>query len=713
MEEKLSAIYRNNILELNIPLNFYLSDSREFRIFKEEECLITISSNSRVQSNNSFILFFDLKDIVFIPGIEYFLVTKDNFYVPIDFSFIAINNAEFEKKYRYDGKLGLTYSKEKSTFRLFSPFASQIILVIQKNGSKNKQSFIMNHNLENGIFDVTILGDYEKAKYHFLVTMFSLTHKVIDPYSYSTDANARNSFVIDIEKIKSIPSNSEYLDEYQGYTSSIIYEMNVRDMTSLTNIKNKGTYLGLIEHNNTQDGIKVGIDYLSAIKPTHVQIQPILDFQTIDELSPSSSYNWGYDPLLYFSVEGSYSTNPNDPYARLKEAKMMVSALHKSKIRVILDVVYNHVFSAIYNPLSILVPNYYYRFNKDLSLSKGSGCGNELETRNYMVRKLVVDSTLHFVSLFDIDGYRFDLVSLLDIETLNLLAKKVKSIKKNFIFIGEGWLLNSALRSEEAGSMQNADYLPDYAFFNDRFRDVVKGGSSESSLHIQGYLLGDTNYFDGFKHCFLGSTNSIAFAPLFKKESQSVNFVECHDNYTLYDKIKCAIPDVGDEEIFKRIKMINTAVIFSSGIPFIHMGQEIGLSKNMDGNTYNAGDRLNGFDYSLASNRKEMLDFFVSLVKLKKDFISLAGKEYQKINEITYFDSLPGGAIKITYAFKKCNYYLIFNPTREMFMYSFDEKVDHLLSSDSNDKLIQGKLFLTKISPISVNIFKSKGNKNG
>ena len=708
--EKLSAIYRNEVLELHIPLNFYLSNSTNFRIFKEDECVLEITSNSRVHSSNSFILFFNTKDITFIPGIEYFLVTSDNFFVPIDFSSLALDNKAFEEKYRYDGKLGLTYSKEKSIFRLFSPFASQIILVIQKYNSKQKQSFIMNHNLDNGIFDITILGDYEKAKYHFLVTLFSTTYKVIDPYSFSTDANARNSFVIDVEKIKSIPSNNQYLDKYLGPTASIIYETNVRDMTSLTSLSNKGTYLGLVEHHKEEAGMKVGIDYLNYIKPTHVQLQPILDFQTVDENNPFSSYNWGYDPLMFFSLEGSYSSNPNDPYARLKEARMMVSQLHKSNLRVVLDVVYNHVFSDKYNPLSILVPNYYYRLNKDLTLSKGSGCGNELESRNYMVRKLIIDSTLYLLSLLDIDGFRFDLSALIDIETLNLLAKKVKSLKKNFIFIGEGWSLGTSLRSEECSSMQNAEWLPDFAFFNDRYRDVVKGGSSESSLHIQGYLLGDTNYFDGFKHTFLGSTNSIAFAPLFKNVNQTVNFVECHDNYTLYDKIKCAIPDASEEEILTRIKMINTAIIFSVGIPFIHMGQEFGQSKNMEGNTYNAGDYINGFNYQVASERKELIEFFSHLVKLKKEFIVLAGDDYKKITDYIIFDSLPGGAIKITFSLKKCNYYLIFNPTREMFMYSFDEKIIHLLSSDSNS-LSQNNLYLSKINPVSVNIYKSKVKK--
>lgn len=704
--EKLKAVYSDGLIELHVPLNFYLSNTTNFLIYKEDELIKEVVSTSRVQSNNDFIVFIDASNINFVPGYEYYLVTKDNYYIPIDYSYIALNNSEFEKKYRYDGKLGLIYSKEKSTFRLFSPFASQIILIIQKN-NKNKESYIMKHNFENGIFEVSILGNYELAKYYFLVTMFSKTFKVIDPYSLSVDANSQNSFVIDIDKIKSMPSNDMYLPEYYGSSCSIIYELNVRDMTSLSSIKNKGKYLGLVSSGNKENDISVGIDYLKMIKPTHVELLPILDFQTIDDNNPSSSYNWGYDPLLYFTFEGSYSTSPSDPYSRLKEVKTMISTFHKNKMRVILDVVYNHVFSNIYNPLNLLCPNYYFRLNDDLSLSKGSGCGNEIESRNYMARKLIIDSALNLVNYYDIDGLRFDLVTLIDIDTLNLLARKVKSVKKNFIFIGEGWDLNTSLRPEEKSSMLNASKLPDFVFFNDRFRDIVKGSSSESLLSVKGYLLGDTNYLDGFKHVFLGSTTNIAFAPLFNNFNQSLNYVECHDNYTLFDKITSAIEGVTSKEILERIKLINVAILFSLGTSYFHMGQEFGQSKNMHGNTYNSGDRLNGFNFNVASKRKDMISFFAQAIQVKKDFIKLACPYYKKIIDYISFDSLPSGAIKISYNFPSFNYYIIFNPTKERFMHSFDEKVQNIFSNKGIEK---NKYFLTlaMIGPVSVNIYKSE-----
>ena len=708
--EKLNAIYKNNLIELYIPLNFYLSNSTSFYLYEGENISKELSSNSRVQSNNDFIVFIDAKDVSFIPGHEYFIATKDNHFIPIDYSSMALNNKEFEEKYRYDGKLGLTYTKTKSTFRVFSPFSSQIILIIQKHNSKNKESYIMNHNYDNGIFEISINGDYELAKYYFLVTMFSSTFKVIDPYSYSVDSNSRNSYVIDISKIRELPSSREYLSPYLGSTSSIIYELNVRDMTSLSNIKNKGKYLGLVEKGNKEKDVKVGIDYLKEIKPTHVELLPILDFQTIDDNNISSTYNWGYDPLLYFTFEGSYSTSPNDPYSRLKEVKQMISSLHKNDIRVILDVVYNHVYSNIYNPLNLLCPNYYFRLNDNLTLSKGSGCGNELESRNYMVRKLIIDSTTNLVTNYDIDGLRFDLITLIDIDTLNLLANAIKHIKKDFIFIGEGWDLNTSLRYEEKASMNNASKLPDFIFFNDRFRDIVKGNSSESMQHVKGYLLGDTNYFDGFKHVFLGSTNNIAFAPLFENVYQSLNYVECHDNFTLYDKIKVANESCSQEEILSRIKLINVAILFSLGTAYFHMGQEFGQSKDMLPNTYNAGDLINGFNFEVASSRKKMIEFFSGAIKTKKEFVTLAGKYYKKLEEIISFDSLPGGAIKITYNFPTFNYYIIFNPTNDMFMHSFDEKVQHIFSNNGIEKNKE-YLSLAMIEPVSVNIYKSKGRK--
>lgn len=711
MNKKLYAIYKNDLIELHVPSSFYMSESRTFYFYFNNTKISTLTYISRVQTSDGYVLFFTANNIEFIPGYEYYLVSKDNYYIPIDYSFVAFNK-DFEEKYRYDGTLGSIYSKEKTIFRVFSPFSSQIILVLKRKNKKNYESFIMNHNFDNGIFEISINEDLDESLYYYQVTMFSSTFKVIDPYSHSTDANSQNSFVVDIDKIKSIPSNNEKLPKLNSIEEAIIYETNIRDMTSLTSINNRATYPSYIKSGLKENDMPIGIDYFKYIKPTHIQIQPILDFQTIDENNPSSNYNWGYDPLLFFSFEGSYSTNPNNPYTRLKEVKEVVSNLHKNGFRVVLDVVYNHVYSTIYNPLSLLVPNYYFRVNNNLELSQGSGCGNEIESRNYMARKVIIDSALYLVELLDIDGLRFDLVSLIDINTLNQLSNRIKRIKKGFIMYGEGWNLETSLNNDLKSTMYNSNKLKDYAFFNDRFRDVVKGSSSDDQLNIKGYLLGDTNYYDGFRHVMLGSTSPIAFAPLFEKSYQSINYVECHDNHTLFDKIKFACPEDSDITILRRIKLILVANLFACGVPFFHAGEEFGQSKKMIGNTYNMGDELNGFNYSLASRRKYMIDFFKDAIILKKDFIKWFKMDFNNLVNYVNFDALPNGAIKVNYIHKEKSIFIIFNPTNSSFMYSFDDKVKHIFSIDG---LVNNKndIHLVNIEPVSVNIYMSnKGDNN-
>ena len=701
--EKLTAKYKNQFIELNVPNSFYLSNIEHFNLFKNDTFLCCLSPISQIRTANGFTLVFNAKEIKFIPGEEYFLVSQDNFYVPIDYSFIAFDQS-FERQYRYDGELGALYSKEKTIFRVYSPLASQIILMLKKQKEKDFASYLMKKDKHTGVFEIEIKEDIEKAEYYYFVNMFSQGFKVIDPYSFSTNANSQISYVIDLNKIKNIKSNNNSLPPLKSIEEAIIYETNVRDMTSLSNIEKKSTYHAFVKPGLKMNKVPIGIDYLKYINPTHVELQPVLDFQTVDDLNPTKSYNWGYDPLLYFSFEGSYATNPNDPYNRLLEMKELVSKLHKEGLRVILDVVYNHVYSSVYNPLSLLVPNYYFRVNANKELSTGSGCGNEIESRNYMARKLIIDSALYLIDLLDIDGFRFDLVSLIDIETLNILSKKIYDKKQNFLLFGEGWDLHTSLEPSQKASMYNADKLTSYSFFNDRFRDVVKGNSNENQLEVKGYLLGDTNYLDGFKHVFLGSTTPIAFAPLFKKSFQSINYVECHDNHTLFDKIKSACKYESEDIILRSIKTIIIANLFACGVPFFHMGEEIGQSKNMIGNTYNSGDLLNGFNFEIANQRRQMINYFKEAIELKKEFILKCGDAFYSLSDKISFDSLPYGSIKVNFELEKFELYIIFNPTRESFMYTFDSSVKQIFSINGKIES-KKKIHLVTIEGISVGIY--------
>lgn len=675
----LSAVAKSrSSIEISIAKKICPFQLKKFRLYVDGKPSLSLQPVSNSESNSSHIYTVIKDDFCFIPGREYEIATEQNFFIPVDISFLALTK-EFEEKYRYDGKLGSTYRKEETEFCVFSPFSSLITLHVKKKDGVSFETYAMMHDMETGVFHITCKGDYDGASYFYERYQFGQAVCISDPYSFSLSSNGRLSFVINPEKVYAIANNSDKLPSFEDRMKAIIYECNVRDMTSLTNLKNKGTYAALSTP-KLKDKSKspIGLDYLSSLGVTHIQLMPVLDFQTVDEDDPFSSYNWGYDPFSYFSPEGSYALNPNDPYSRVLELRQLISSLHERGMRVVLDVVYNHVFSNQFNPLNVLCPKYYFRYDQNGNNSNGSGCGNDLESRNYMCRKLIIESMLHFLDFYDVDGYRFDLMGILDVETIKEGYDACVKAKPNILYYGEGWDLWTALPGEQKASYYNAHQMPFVSFFNDRFRDVTKGKSNDSEISVRGYLLGDTNYRDGFKHVLLGSSVPLAFVPMFKNANQSVNYVECHDNNTLYDKIKIACFDDSKEEIIKRVKMNIMATLLAAGIPFFHQGEEIAASKNGHPNTYNAGDELNGFSYSLLDKNKDLYRFFIDAVCLKKKMFSFTSKEYESMLEEDKisFEDLEHGALKINYEFEDQTLCFIFNPSKASFMYEFPSYVN-------------------------------------
>lgn len=691
-----------NVIEVAISKEYYGANSQKyFSLYQDGKAVLVISPVSISESNSSYIFTLLYQNFTFKPGYKYEIKLFNNFFVPVDISFLA-KTEEFEKKYRYDGKLGAIYSKEKTTFRVFSPFSTSIILKLKRKDHDKIEAFVMDHNLDVGIFEITIDGDLDEAKYLYSATIFDETYDVPDPYSYALGSNSRYSYVIDPQKIYAVDTHDDCLPPFDDVLKAIIYECDVRDMTSKTNLPDKGTYNALAKEGYlTKNNNPMGLDYLGSLGVTHIQLQPVLDFQTIDDDNPRQSYNWGYDPSFFFAPEGSYASYPDSAYSRIIELRNLVGMLHKKGLRVTLDVVYNHVFDTSYNSFNILVPNYYVRLNHDGSFSNGSGCGNDLETRNYMCRKMIIDSLLHCIDFFDVDGFRFDLMGILDVETVNRGYQACIEKKNNIMFYGEGWDLPTNLPADLKANHYNYNKLPNVAFFNDRFRDIVKGKTT--TLAVKGYLSGDPNYLDGFKHVMLGSSVALAFAPMFTSIKQSLNYVECHDNHVLFDKLKCCCYDESVEDILKRIKMINFSTLIACGIPFFHAGQEIGLSKKGNGNSYNSGDDINGFDYSVLDEREDMYVFFKDAITLKKRFIEMEGVDPTNVN--ISFDNLPCGAIKINYDLKNCYVYIILNPSKNTFTYEFKDYASLIFNDTGIVTSHEVYIHLAIINALSINVF--------
>ncbi len=540
-------------------------------------------------------------------GHSYFLVVYGYGILPLDVT-EATGFPDFDLKYYYDGDdLGCTYTKKRTSFVVWAPLASSVNLLIRKEKQDGYDRFKMNRE-DKGIYRLELDGNYENYRYLYEITNNETTHNVTDIYAKASTLNGKESVVLDFKKIK-VDSRRDCLPILNSPTDAIIYECHVRDMTidGGSDIVNKGTFKGLAERGRTTEGgHPAGFDYIKSLGITHLQLLPIYDYKTVNEEEPDSSYNWGYDPQQYFVPEGSFGSKREDPTSRIRDLKEMVAEFHKEGIRIVMDVVYNHVFEYETSIFERVVPNYFFRKRYNGTMANTSGCGNDLASERPMVRKLIVDACKWWIDEYSIDGFRFDLMGIITVDCLNEIKDYARSVDKNFLLYGEGWNMGGDL-AVPLGHMGNFAMLQDFAFFNDHFRECTKR-----------YLTGDTSIFGAFKHAFVSSSLHYILPAKFLNANQTINYVECHDNATFYDYIDHSHPDWSVDEKLDICKLGFKTVLYSFGIPFIHMGQEIGQSKWGEDNTYNKGDRWNKFSYSLLDKRYDMVEEFMEAVEFRK-----------------------------------------------------------------------------------------------
>ena len=525
----------------------------------------------------------------------------------LDFSKLSMCE-EFDELYFYDhNDLGNQYTKEKTTFKVWAPLATGVILKVMKwNGET--ELFPMKRQ-KKGVYFVEVCEDLELEQYVYLIRHTNSYEVTLDPYAYSSSSNGRASIIVDLEKV---PCRQFDLPVLEKMTDMVIYETSVRDfsMSSTSGMKNKGKFLAFTELNTSTDsGNPTGLDYLSCLGITHLQLMPIADFATVDEKNPLELYNWGYDPLAYNVTEGSYVTDPDDGYMRITEAQRMVEALHSRGIRVVMDVVFNHMHDVNINALERTVPYYFFRRNEDGSLSNGSWCGNDLNTTALMCRKYILDMCRRWQVLYGIDGFRFDLMGIIDQETMKLVDAQGKALDPSFVVYGEGWNMPTALDEEMRTTIQNNLKTPYIGFFNDFFRDTLRG---TNQMETKGYFSGDTYKTND-------AMKAICNLDMFAKITQSINYVECHDNATCYDKLQISNYDESEKIRKRRSRLMMAAVILSQGVPFLHSGQEFFRTKGGLSNTYNAGDQVNALDWNRKDMEIDTTQFVQFLIHLRKN----------------------------------------------------------------------------------------------
>ena len=538
------------------------------------------------------------------------------------------SSPEFEAEYTYTGNdLGATYTAEKTTLRVWAPTAVSVDVNLYTDGDITAQELPVRSEAMtkdvNGTWICELAGDMNGTYYTYTVTTDTSVLEAPDPYGRTTGVNGKRTMIIDLAATNPEGwADDKNPNAGKKPTDAIIYELHVRDLSSdaSSGIKNVGKYLGVIETGTVNsEGKPTGLDYIVDLGVTHVHLLPVYDYGSVDEskLNEKEQFNWGYDPVNYNTPEGSYSTDPYNGEVRVKEFKQMVKGMHDAGLSVIMDVVYNHVYQTNQFCFNMIVPGYFTRPG-----ANGSGCGNDVASERTMVKKYIVDSVNYWADEYHIDGFRFDLVGLIDTTTINEIVETVSAKHPDTIFYGEGWTLNTKLTKTgfALATQTNAAKTPNFAYFSDTVRNLVKGNTFGGIS--KGWISGGSASAGDLNACFKGMPS---WCP---SPSQSINYISCHDNNTLYDHITLAS---GADEATK-IKMNKLGVAFymtSQGIPFFQAGEEILRSKPVEGgfheNSYNQPDSVNSIKWDDLNKEAyaDVHDYYKGLIAFRKEHPAL------------------------------------------------------------------------------------------
>ena len=535
--------------------------------------------------------------------------------------FLFVRSNDFDNYFSYDGELGALYEKEGTLLRVWTPTAKFVEVWIYADDSfKGPSTKIEMVQKPKGIFEAYLPGDQHGTIYVYKILFLNNRESIsVDPYARATTVNGMKSVIADLNRTN--PDGwGERLPAFGLPEEAIIYELHIRDfsISETSGIVNKGKFLGLTEK-NTQNasGRKTGLDYLIDLGITHIQILPMFDYATVDEANLTEpQYNWGYDPLNYNVPEGSYSTDPFDPFNRIFELKQMIRTLHENGLRVIMDVVYNHVYDPKDQALERTVPGYFYRYNADGSLANGTGVGNDTASERHMMRKYIIDSVKYWAKEYHLDGFRFDLMGIHDSVTMNAIREALDKIDPSIIIIGEGWEMSTPLPEDLKASQRNAQAMPRIAHFNDSIRVALKG-SDFGDEKDRGFISGK-NYLEDLLLRNIKGAMHLSSHSSYVDPEQVIQYVEAHDNLTLYDKLLRSNPDDSEEVRIKRHTLATSIVLLSQGVPFIHGGQEFLRTKAGVANSYQSPDEINQFEWERVTTFQESVAYVKGLIALRK-----------------------------------------------------------------------------------------------
>jgi pullulanase len=541
--------------------------------------------------------------------------------------------------------LGVFWTPEKTIVKIWAPTAKMVEFRLFKDG-KTGEAF---HKTQlqasgDGTWATILSGDYEGKFYTFRIDDGEWLEETPDIYARCVGVNGLRGVIFNPAKTEPEGWENDKKPELKHFTDAVIYETHVRDfsISESSGIEHKGKFLGFTEEGTqSPDGLATGLSHLKELGVTHVHLLPVNDFFTVDEEKPLEKYNWGYDPLHYNALEGSYATNLHNGTIRIKEFKKLVQALHAAGIGVVLDVVYNHTYFAKESVFNQMVPGYFYRQKPDGTFANASGCGNELATERTMVRKYIIDSLKYWAEEFHIDGFRFDLMGIYDLETMKAIGKELPEL----LLYGEGWTADqSPMPENQRAVKRNLQQLPGIAAFNDDFRDALKG--NHSSKKTKGFVSGLDLREEAVKFGVVAAVNhpeivydyvETSKQPWATQPEQCVNYASCHDNFTLWDKLKFSNPKASDEEMRKMVKLAGALVLTSQGIPFLHSGVEFCRTKGGNPNSYKSPDSVNQIDWSRKKEYHNVFEYYQKLIQLRKNHPALRMTDARQIQKYIHF----------------------------------------------------------------------------
>lgn len=580
-----------------------------------------------------------------------------------------IGSTYFDEELAYDGDdLGAVYTKEKTTFRIWAPTAVEVSLNLyeQGDGDNLMETIPMTADVK-GTWVCEKTGDLNGVYYTYSVKVGNKVNEVVDLYARSAGVNGNRGEILDLEATNPDGFDADVRPAFSNATDAVIYELHIRDLSSdaSSGIQNTGKFLGLTERGTkNSEGLSTGLDHILDLGVTHVQILPSYDYATVDETKlDTAQFNWGYDPKNYNVPEGSYSTDPYHGEVRVNEMKQMIQTLHENGIRVNMDVVYNHTYNLADSWFQKTVPDYYYRKNGD-NYSNGSGCGNETASERAMMRKYIVDSVVYWATEYHVDGFRFDLMGVHDLDTMKAVREALDQVDPTIMVYGEGWTGGeSALPAAQQATKNHIYQLDRVGAFSDDIRDGIKGNVFDSL--DKGFVSGKDGMEESIKFGVVAATPhpQVMISKNDKKSTnwsgqpgQSINYISCHDNLTFWDKLAISNADDSEADRIKMNKLGSAIILTSQGVPFMQAGEEMLRSKpneksesGFDENSYCSPDATNSIKWDNKGNVIDTYEYYKGLIAFRKAHSALRMTTATDIqNTLTFMSGLDANVVAYT-----------------------------------------------------------------